>query len=748
MAENKKEDNKSKRGGGVFSMFRNLIKTQSDINDKLETDIYGVSKDIKNAMRALDDDSAAIIAKILKHNSDLGNGDFIRALEDMYSNISGTDKTKFDSIKKTLEESKNVDLLHDIYQAMSKDLLKYEDLRLVSKLVPQINEAIMILRDSIASPDDVSKQVACTFKKGDTELVSNKDHINFTKKMKNVFKEKNRDKLILNIIENTLVNGKQYCAVIPYERAFTELLSKSRKDKKKVANLGLSESELSKDSEYGIILESAVNQINDMGSEFKCDGSEINAILNNITISEGIENLYNEELINEATAVKNSTAFTQEEMDKYLKGKKGKTDTVATDGTMDINSKDINISTDGCIIKELDIRYIIPVKIDNICLGYYYIENNDTANMIKTANSANSKFDTSLKNAKEGQLEVLYKGVCDLLVKKLDKKIIETNPAMKETFYEMLKYHDAVHNKLKITYLRPDEVVEFKVNNGVSVIEPVLFFAKLYLALLLTNVMLIISRGNDMRAYYIKSELDTDIESMVNNVISELKKESKSILNLNHVPKLLSVFTKFTDLFIPMDADGGKPIDFDIIQGQDTQIDTELMQKLDGIITNGLGVPSTMINASNEVDFARTLELLNSKYVRRSMSYQIDLNPSITEFDRKLLLYEIPEYSEEIAELVSELQPPMGLLLQNHADQMNNVDDIATRLSSILLGENNDNPKALDLLKFKIVKYYCPNMPWEIFIQFKDEVIQELVKTKEDDKLINDTGEGDESGMM
>lgn len=50
---------------------------------------------------------------------------------------------------------------------------------------------------------------------------------------------------------------------------------------------------------------------------------------------------------------------------------------------------------------------------------------------------------------------------------------------------------------------------------------------------------------------------------------------------------------KVNDYFIPQ-HDGNKPVDMEIIQGQDVQMDNDFMEYLRKAIISGLGVPSSL----------------------------------------------------------------------------------------------------------------------------------------------------------
>src|SRR5699024_10321527 len=76
-------------------------------------------------------------------------------------------------------------------------------------------------------------------------------------------------------------------------------------------------------------------------------------------------------------------------------------------------------------------------------------------------------------------------------------------------------------------FLEPEKVHHIKLNStetyGTSVIEPSLFYAKMYLAALITNMMVKISQGRDKRVFYVDVDMDADIEGNVQQLIRDVR---------------------------------------------------------------------------------------------------------------------------------------------------------------------------------------------------------------------------------
>ena len=303
----------------------------------------------------------------------------------------------------------------------------------------------------------------------------------------------------------------------------------------------------------------------------------------------------------------------------------------------------------------------------------------------------------------------------------MDKKFIQDNITIKEELYDILKYADAANNAIKVIYLDPEYVQEFEIDDGESMFEQSLLFAKLYIIMLLSNISAKISRGNDIRAYYVKTDPKGGISTIVNNAINTLKKNNRAFNSMTNLSKVISSFNVFDDLFITQTQDDKKPIDFDIIQGQDITLDNEFLEMLERICIESTGTPLALIDSSSDPEFAKAYTVLNLKYMRLILDYQIDLNPSISRFFKMIIRNEIDQekYNNIIDALEISLQTPMTLRISNTLEQVNNAKDLAQALSEILLNQDEQGGIKGDKLMLELCKVFSPNINWN---QFEDMI--------------------------
>lgn len=741
-----------------------LLKAQADINRDLEKQVYGSANEVQRDRERTNARVNDVVADLIQKETSSANGDLIGGLESYYGNSGGKEKETFNRIKEALSNPDGASDIYKIYSELNSTISKTEDLNVVVNLIPQLGDAINAITDSILSPDDFTKQVVLSLMKADVELKEDDD---FRKEAMQVLHEYKYNKHIKEIVGKTAIQGKHYVAAIPYSRAFQYLMNDKdmRLAKQNLMGKTLSESfKGTTEKPESLLTESFTSSLSEC---FETKG--VNNIRNSLidtaesfVLQEGAVNLVDMDVLQEA------------KKNNMIKRKKKKDEAQTLADELAANGKITNdgfktpdeiqqltdadtASLKGVVIKHLDIRKVIPLEVDDICLGYYYIESDDTQQALRKSYNPQQWAQNIKKSASKqtvsNSVENAYDNLSKLLLHRLDKKFLEKNAHIKDEIYGLLKYHQVLHNRnaVKVTYLRPDEVHKFELNNGKSVLENVLFFAKLYLGLLMSNIMMRISRSNDIRAYYINSGVAPDVSSVVNHAINEIKKDNRSLMHLNNIPRMIATTTKFTDLFLPTDKDGKRPIDFDIIQGQDVQVKDEMMEMLEEIIVSGTGVPSVLLNASNDVDFAKTLTMLSTKYLRRVLGWQLELNEPNTDFIRAILHSELDDRESEINSLTTSFQAPTNLVLQNALDEINNARDLANAISGAMIGDNNqdeDAQRLLDILNLEIMKQYAPSVPWANFNALLEQAKIKLQKEKEDKKAKEkgDSGRDDTSG--
>jgi hypothetical protein len=413
---------------------------------------------------------------------------------------------------------------------------------------------------------------------------------------------------------------------------------------------------------------------------------------------------------------------------------------MSSDGTLDLNSKDSDFSgLKECYVQLIDPRKIIPIKILDQTIGYYYVHESELK-VKKSPFSMNVKLAPgSTSDIKDVENAFLSK-VTDKIVKGFDKKFLEKNVKFKELILNALIYNDVYNKQLKFQFIPVDYITEFNVNpdengNGTSIILPSLFYAKLYLSLLIFKMITIITKSNDQKIYYVRqSGLDNNVANKIQDVARSIKEKNINFMDLMNYNSMISKVGAARDVFMPVGRSGERGIEFDVLQGQDVQLNTELMELLRSSFINATGVPSVIMNYINEADYAKTLVMANAKFLARVVNYQMDFNPAITEMYKKIIKFTTDISEETVEEFEFTLATPKTLDTTNMADLIGNADQVVAAMIKTMTGENaspsDDDNLLKDILYKKLFKEILPMLPWHVADKLMEESKVELQRTK------------------
>ncbi|MCK9198816.1 MAG: hypothetical protein M0P49_04360, partial [Bacilli bacterium] len=293
----------------------------------------------------------------------------------------------------------------------------------------------------------------------------------------------------------------------------------------------------------------------------------------------------------------------------------------------------------------------------------------------------------------------------------IDAKFINNNQDLRKEIYLILKhnklYNAPERNNLKVTFLPPEDVVHMYfnkdqyTNRGISDLEKAILPATLYASLYITNTLGVLTRGQDKRVYYVKQNIDTNISKSLLNTINQIKKSNFGAREIANMKYVLNITGRFNDYVIPMSQSGDTPIQFEVMQGQNIDVKTELMTMLEGIAVNSTDVPFELIQLRQSVDYALQLTMTNSKFLRKIFKRQSRTEVIFTEAVNKIYNY---EFGKNI-QLSVTLPPPSFLNITNTNTMLDNNEQFVGKIIDIECGDSDDE-KMKAVFKKKLSKYY------------------------------------------
>jgi hypothetical protein len=278
----------------------------------------------------------------------------------------------------------------------------------------------------------------------------------------------------------------------------------------------------------------------------------------------------------------------------------------------------------------------------------------------------------------------------------IDAKFINSNQDLKKEIYMILKHNDNVNvnqsMNMRVTFIPPEDMIHMhfrkdpKTHRGISDLERAIIPAKLYCCLYTTNAIGVLTRGQDKRIYYVKQNVETNISKTLLNTINQIKKSNFGIRAIDNMDNILNITGRFNDWIIPT-GNGDPPIQFEMMQGQNIEIKTELLNILEEMSVNSTDVPLELIQARQSIDYAVQLTMTNSKFLRKVYNRQ-----SVCEeiFSRLCTKIYNAEYEEDDVLNVT-LPPPMFLNITNTMQMLTNTNDFCEGLVNIEMADEEDD---------------------------------------------------------
>ncbi|WP_304576743.1 hypothetical protein [Romboutsia ilealis] len=747
----KKIDNAVLKLNGLFNdVIDNIVQNNYKADTRNEKEVKRINKAIRDVVKDelsdlknyTGDNISTFLVKTFNDNeqNDFGNNGFklssnINSLEDLFEGSEGSIFTAFS------DRYKNKALL-------------YEDLETIASQLIELGEAVNTTTDAIVTADDVGSTISRSLKFRNNTDTENEDESILTivkeieKKMKLTHKIKN------HIVPKTLTYGKYYAYIIPQSKLFEDAQKDKLKEVKTMESLLVDDETIKFVAENVTIINDEDNKPNfgfNSGNN-KTDNTVKEALLE---MAKCI-NISNDDL---ALPLLENVGMMDAMMDlsKYnksitKKGKKKESNVYfGMDGVTSTNEKKSKIEDftfiEDCYIKLLDPKKVIPVKIMEYTIGYYYLH--EQAPEIQK-NPFNSSINM-VKNDHVTEKDVVGK-IAEKIVKAFDKSYLENNIQFKDFILNALLYNNAYKKKIHFQFIPAEYICEFKVNEdengeGTSMLMKSLFYAKLYLALLIFNIITHLSKSTDTKIYYVKnSGIDKDVVGKTMEVARDIKAKQINFADLLNYGTIMSKVGTGKEIFMPVGQSGEKGIEFDILSGQQVDMQNDFLEMLNRAYINGTGVPSVIMNYINEADYAKTLVMANAKFLGRVLSYQMDFNESISEMYRKVLKFTTDIPDEVLDDLEFTFTPPKMLNNMNISDITSYTENIIEFLTNVAIGQEGEQQEDIgtvkDLLKKKLAKEIAPMLPWDKIEDMLEDALLEAKKIQIEKNATSDPEHG------
>ena len=766
---------------GLLRRFANIIQSNSD---DLYKNAYYTDPGNKQQLQAIKTDINNTIKDIMDSTTDtVGEPNISKLYERMMLNIQN-DKSTITEFDRIFGDTEFVNNLTASY--LDNRWVRALDLEIdeVLKYMPKLQEALDTITDNVLSADSFSKDYLNLI---NTLADANTSEEQFDRNIDDLKELYELPKLVKDIYKQASKYGECFVYCVPYEKAIQRLVDR----KMNGARIAVKTNNL----ESAVICESSIGDraVIEAGYKFGADEPNINmefsteeGIISSIVekeqmVRQKLESVREQSLFSEAIVdihnVGQKSYIYDKTMEPEIDSKAklprhnkfdqtlgdslilpGDEDTSA-DGLLTPKERREKIKgMNGCIVKILKREKVVPVILNDVCLGYYYFEYDSGFELFDERLTQTGMINTLTGIRSNGRAEAfdtiqrrqeLLRNIASELASKIDTKFIDNNQDLKKEIYYILKYNDDFNaiagntQNIRVSYIPPEDIhhIYFKLDEdtgrGVSDLQLSLVPAKLWVAIYITNCLGIMTRGNDKRVYYVRQSVETNISKTLLKTINEIKKANFGIRQIENINSVLNITGRFNDYIIPRGPDGQSPIEFEVMQGQQIEIKTELLNLLEESAINVTGVPIEIIQNRQSPDYAMQLTMSNSKFLRFVYDRQSDFQNSINRLITNI--YDVEYSTRDRISLT--LPPPLFINVTNTNQLIVNTSDYCDNIANIVMADEQD-----ETLKQKVAKelkiYHLGSY---INMAIINDIINKAKQSSTKDIITGDTdGEGGE----
>lgn len=644
------------------------------------------------------------------------------------------------------------------------ELLLRRDIKNVCTQMPEMTDVIKVNRDGVVEANVATGQVSRSL-----VFENYEDNESYISQAEEVEKHHNMQMATKNyIVPQTLSNGEFYIHIVPYSKLFAELeMMRERKNPHQNMNQETVFHEsipnyvresfnptVSLHSEDNVkLLTESVSSITNIDasddiaiesatpSEAKkhsknIDKETISSLLKNIEVTKGASELFTEMgdegfrdfvfmeySADRKRAKKNFKKYQTESSPDQHFMEAMSLNKVDSGGLFNMIDQDAIDSTHyshikGCYIKYLDPLKMIPIRIDRRIIGYYYVTT--TMDLQTTTTQPNGMIDLSYQHYTKDKNMVDQ--LANMIIKTFDRKMINKNIQLKNEIVEIVMAHKFSEGKLNFIYIPEDEIVRFAVNEdengkGHSILENSMFSARNYIMLNTYNMMYTLN-NNMTRIHYLKSSgLNKDYAAQIQRTMRKFQSRRITIDDIYSYQGVLNKIGGMGEMVLPAGRNDYKALETDTIEPVPNPISVEFLEQQRRQALSSTGSPNLLIiNAIDEVDFAKTLEMANTRQLSNIASYKIDFNNGHTILYKKLLKYETDMEDDIIDSFRYQFDPVKQQELNITAEMIQNFNALVEIVMSIFyskdeMEDEKGNPTAKQMfLRKELAKEYLPQL--------------------------------------
>lgn len=369
------------------------------------------------------------------------------------------------------------------------------------------------------------------------------------------------------------------------------------------------------------------------------------------------------------------------------------------------------------------------------------------------------------------RIDLLRSMLARAIAERVGNPDIVDDKAFNSIIYSLIKDNYVTKREVRITYVPAHMMVYYahSINKdtgiGTSVFEKGLFFAHVYIASLITNLMIGIAKSADREQINVEVGVNKRIEQTVQKVMRTLQTKRASIDSIGNVDTIMKQLGTF-QRYISLRNNGTPLVEMETIPGQQIDLDNSMMDKSLKSYINSFSVPHSALNFLDDAEYSKSVALQSGMFLIKV----IDLQNPYQKCNSKLIrILMRNKYSDRILtadrakenaakskadkqtvvlidlnKIFLDLPAPNGLNVTNMSEQVQNVGTYADSIIEFLVPngtKDEDVDQIKNLIKFGIMKKHLPNIPWDDYMEIADKakVDYEKIKLAKEDPSSTDS---------
>lgn len=719
-----KKDNETTKEPKFTPLNRSLYKISQKILSLIDSNYeYDNELEAKNMK----------FQQVINRELDLANGvshgsivDFVQAQREKNQKDMSSDSSTFSTPSSNIF-TENIDQIYNyLVELYDNKYMEMLDLKYICKFIPVLGQALKTHLNQVCTADDIAEGVK---RKIDFDIQVDDNIRSMIESTIGEFETNNKflQKLKNFTFRNTLTVGSSYIYRISYKELFEQYEEKRRSNAqmqqhRQFGMAASTEAVTAYDEAYRDALESVNKIINTIPNSTFGNGevapkknfvanteSEIKEIFDSFHVNTDCILSSAMESANAYMAIKSMSGL-QDGMRPSMEAKMAQYQPVA-DGVADpsgqIKKKSEgkgNFDINGSYVKFIESRDIVPLKIFNDIVGYYHIVSKKKKKSKTTRTTNGGLFATSLEASnqkKEKAMDAIVDSISGMIMKNFNQKFLEENQEFKKVIADCILAKGIADNEYSIQFIPAKYIYAFKINEtidgqGESMLSESLLPGKMLLSYLVAKLVLFVNNSGDKTLVTThRGQIDLNGKNQIDRVVRQLEGQTISFGDFLSPNIMFNKFNRNTNIMIPTALNGQKMLEFEKLEGKDINMQTEMEEKLEKMAMIGSGVPDSVMEYTNDLQFSRQIVSSSIKYAGDISSIQSDLESPLTDLYRDVCLDSnlSDEVKRYIPHMIVTLPRPRVITNGNNNENIRTSKESAEMIAEMYFGAD---PKETD----------------------------------------------------